>query len=70
MPVMEFLKWVYNIHYVFFISRAKSKQMLNILLSSNSGNKYLGAMKVYHQKTDPYGNPIITHITKGGRTMW
>lgn len=55
---------------LFKCAKAKSKKMLHILISSKSGNKYLGAMKVYHQKTDPYGNLVVTHATKGGRTTW
>lgn len=55
---------------IFKCAKEKSKKMLRILLSSNSSNKYLGEMKVYNQKTDPYGNNVVTHTTKGGRTTW
>lgn len=32
--------------------------------------KYMNAMKVYHCKHDPLGNPVVTHTTKTGRTTW
>jgi formamidopyrimidine-DNA glycosylase len=55
---------------IFKCSKQIAKKMLTILLSANSGNKYLGAMKVYNNKFDPYGHPVATHTTKGGRTTW
>jgi formamidopyrimidine-DNA glycosylase len=55
---------------IFKYAKQISKKMLNILLSVNSGNKYMGAMKVYNNKFDQYGNHVATHTTKGGRTTW
>jgi formamidopyrimidine-DNA glycosylase len=54
----------------FKCAKTISRKMYDILLSAESGNKYLGAMKVYHHSFDPYGNPVHTHSSKTGRTTW
>lgn len=46
------------------------KKIATNMLKLNGTNKYFDSMKVYKKERDPYGNGIVTHMTKRGRTTW
>lgn len=55
-----------------FLSAAKKVIRVKTNSVSNKDmHKYINTMTIYLKKTDPYGNPVLTHRTKTGRiTYW
>jgi DNA-formamidopyrimidine glycosylase len=51
------------------IAKKTTKLMYRILLSRDD-DKYMNTMKIYGKKEDKYGNKVISHTTKKGRTTF
>lgn len=47
-----------------------AKRIAEHMLKVNLTNKYFDSMRVYMREKDLYGNPVVTHKTKTGRTTY